>query len=46
MVENVLRFAKYKQNAELAKKGGSKKSKLLGITKLDDANYAGTAKVY
>jgi len=37
-----LNWAKFKQNAELKKKGGSKKSKILGITKLDDANFAGT----
>jgi DNA topoisomerase-2 len=44
VVDNILSWAKFKQNAELKKKGGSKKSKLLGITKLDDANCAGTAK--
>ncbi|CAM9234820.1 unnamed protein product [Ectocarpus fasciculatus] len=44
VVDNILSWAKFKQNAELKKKGGSKKSKLLGITKLDDANFAGTAK--
>ncbi|CAE7424251.1 TOP2, partial [Symbiodinium microadriaticum] len=44
VVDNILSWAKFKQSAELKKKGGSKKSKLLGITKLDDANFAGTAK--
>lgn len=44
VVDNILSWAKFKQNAELKKKGGSKKSKLMGITKLDDANFAGTAK--
>lgn len=44
IVENVLNWAKFKQNAELKKKSGAKKSKILGITKLDDANNAGTAK--
>ncbi len=44
VVDNILSWAKFKQNAELKKKGGSKRSKLVGITKLDDANFAGTAK--
>lgn len=44
VIDNILSWAKFKQSAELKKKGGSKRSKLLGITKLDDANFAGTAK--
>ena len=44
IIDNILSWAKFKQNAELKKKGGSKKSKLVGITKLDDANFAGSAK--
>ncbi len=45
IIENILNWNKFKQNAELKKKAsGSKKSKLIGITKLDDANYAGTSK--
>eukprot|EP00981_Chlorochromonas_danica_P016093 scaffold15638_cov268-Ochromonas_danica.AAC.1 len=44
IVDNILNWAKFKQTAELKKKSGSKRSKLFGITKLDDANYAGTAK--
>ena len=44
VIDKILSFAKFKQDAELKKKGGSKKSKLIGITKLDDANCAGTAK--
>ena len=44
IVDNILSWAKFKQTAELKKKGGSKRSKLIGITKLDDANYAGTSK--
>jgi DNA topoisomerase II len=44
IVEHILNWAKFKQNAELKKKGGSKKSKIMGIAKLDDANFAGTAK--
>ncbi|KAL6079289.1 DNA topoisomerase 2 [Balamuthia mandrillaris] len=34
-------FAKMKENQELQKKGGSKKTRIAGITKLDDANEAG-----
>ncbi len=45
MVENILSWAKFKQDAELKKKGGSKRSNLVGITKLDDANHAGSSKV-
>ena len=44
LIDNILSWAKFKQNAELKKKGGSKRSKLFGVTKLDDANFAGTAK--
>ena len=44
IVDKVLSWAKFKQNEQLNRKGGSKKSKLTGITKLDDANNAGTAK--
>ena len=44
IIDNIVTWAKFKQNAELKKKGGSKKSKLVGITKLDDANFAGSAK--
>ena len=44
VIDNILSWAKFKQNAELKKKGGSKRSKLVGITKLDDANFAGTSK--
>ena len=44
MVDRILQFAKYKQNAQLKRTGGSKQRKLTGIPKLDDANMAGTAK--
>jgi DNA topoisomerase II len=45
MVERIVSFAQYKQTAELRRKaGGVKKSKLTGISKLDDANHAGSAK--
>jgi DNA topoisomerase-2 len=44
IIDNIINWAKFKQNAQLKKKGGSKRSKLFGITKLDDANFAGTSK--
>ena len=44
LVDNVVNWAKFKQDEQLKKKGGSKKSKVMGITKLDDANFAGTAR--
>ncbi len=44
VVESILRFAKFKEKEALSKKGGTKKIKLTGIAKLDDANYAGGAK--
>ncbi len=45
IIDEVLHYAKAKQNRALAKKmGGKKTSKLLGIPKLDDANNAGGRK--
>ena len=44
IVENILTFAKAKQNAQLKKTDGAKRSRISGITKLDDANNAGTKK--
>lgn len=44
IVDRILQYAKFKQSAELKRKGGSKQKKLTGIPKLDDANMAGTAK--
>ena len=44
VVDSILAFAKFKQGQALKRQGGTKKSKLTGITKLDDANFAGTAK--
>jgi len=44
IVQNILAFARFKQKQALGRKGGVKKSKLTGIAKLDDANFAGTAK--
>jgi DNA topoisomerase-2 len=39
VIENILTWAKFKQNAELKKKGGSKRSKLIGITKVHHDHY-------
>lgn len=41
IVENVLQFAQFKQKQQLARKGGTKKTRVSGISKLDDANEAG-----
>jgi DNA topoisomerase-2 len=42
IVESVLSWAKFKAQNELAKTSGSKKSKIKGVPKLEDANDAGT----
>jgi len=42
VLENILSWAKFKQEQLLKKTDGAKKSRLSGITKLDDANNAGT----
>ncbi|XP_050072339.1 DNA topoisomerase 2 [Anopheles maculipalpis] len=42
IVESVLQWAKFKAQTDLAKTSGSKKSKIKGIPKLEDANDAGT----
>ena len=44
VVDSVMSYAKYKQNQALKRKGGTKKTKLTGIIKLDDANNAGGPK--
>lgn len=44
IIDNILSWSKHKQTQELKKKSGSKHCKVLGITKLDDANCAGTSK--
>lgn len=44
LVENVLHWAKSKQDMLLKKTDGTKKTRISGITKLDDANMAGTKK--
>lgn len=42
IVESVLQWAKFKAQTDLAKTSGSKKSKIKGIPKLEDANDAGS----
>lgn len=44
VVDNILSYATFKNNQALKKKGGVKKVRIQGITKLDDANNAGGAK--
>lgn len=44
LVRAALYWGNAKEMAALTKTGGKKQSKLLGISKLDDANHAGTAK--
>ena len=44
IVQNILAYSRFKDNQALKKAGGKKKTKLTGITKLDDANFAGSAK--
>lgn len=45
IADEAISMAKYKESREMAKKtDGKKSSKIVGIPKLDDANYAGTAK--
>lgn len=42
IVETILSWARFKQDQQLKKTDGHKRSRLSGITKLDDANMAGT----
>ena len=42
--EELLSLSKFREQRELKKTDGGKKSKITGIPKLDDANMAGTAK--
>jgi len=44
VVTKIIQFAKFKEKETLGKKGGKKVVRLTGITKLDDANFAGSAK--
>lgn len=43
IIDNILSFARFKQQRELGKTSGTKKLKVKGIPKLDDANKAGSA---
>ena len=42
--DEVLALSKFREQKELKKTDGARKSKITGIPKLDDANWAGTAK--
>ena len=42
--DEVLAVSKFREQKELKKTDGARKSKIMGIPKLDDANFAGTAK--
>lgn len=44
IVETIQSYANFREKQALKRKGGTKKSKITGITKLDDANFAGTAR--
>jgi DNA topoisomerase-2 len=46
VVDNILSFAKYKQDQDLKKTDGKKRSRVQGIAKLEDANKAGTKDGY
>jgi len=46
VVDSVLTFAKFKAEQQLAKTGGSKRARLTGFMKLDDANKAGSKDGY
>lgn len=42
VLENIMTWAKFKQDQALKKTDGAKRSRLSGVAKLDDANNAGT----
>jgi DNA topoisomerase-2 len=44
IVTTIDSYLSFREREALKRKGGTKKVKLTGISKLDDANYAGTAK--
>jgi len=44
VIDSVMDFAKFKEEAALKKTDGSKRSRITGIVKLEDANNAGTKK--
>jgi len=44
VVENCLAYAKFQDQKKMKRVGGTKKAKVTGISKLDDANFAGGPK--
>lgn len=44
ILEKAMMLSQYKQKSKVSKTDGKKKSRLSGIPKLDDANWAGTSK--
>ncbi|CAM9243193.1 unnamed protein product, partial [Phaeothamnion confervicola] len=44
IVDTIVSFVRFKQTQQLSRTSGKKASKLIGISKLDDANFAGTSK--
>ncbi len=44
VVEAIVQYAKFQESKALARKGGKKTQKVSGISKLDDANFAGSSK--
>lgn len=44
VVDHIVAFSKFKQDEQLKRKGGSKRARVTGIAKLDDANCAGGAR--
>lgn len=42
VLDAIMNFAQFKQDQLLKKTDGNKRSRMLGIAKLDDANHAGT----
>lgn len=42
IIDNILNWAKFKADQQIKKTDGTKRSRLLGLTKLSDANNAGT----
>ena len=42
IIDNILSWAKFKEGQLLKKTDGSKRERVSGISKLDDANLAGT----
>ncbi|RDB28584.1 DNA topoisomerase 2 [Hypsizygus marmoreus] len=42
IIDNILNWAKYKADQQIKRTDGTKRSRLIGLTKLSDANNAGT----